>query len=68
VVEIRASHAAWTAEWATKRAHNPHSFIPHLWRWFRDGDWKNPPALTALGKPMESQRRKSRIEEAIDRA
>jgi hypothetical protein len=34
---IRANHAAWKAHWEMLR---PGQFIPQLWRWFRDGEWK----------------------------
>jgi hypothetical protein len=34
---IRANHAAWKLHWEMQR---PGSFIPQLWRWFRDGEWK----------------------------
>jgi len=45
---IRERHAAWCSYWEA----NPKHFVPHLWRWFADGDWlttpKKPPS------PMDS--------------
>jgi hypothetical protein len=34
---IRNNHAAWKAHWEILR---PGAFIPQLWRWFRDGEWR----------------------------
>ena len=37
VETIRQTHAACRTAWAN---YGPGRFIPQLWRWFRDGDWK----------------------------
>jgi hypothetical protein len=34
---IRANHGAWKLHWEMQR---PGQFIPQLWRWFRDGEWR----------------------------
>ena len=38
---VRRHHALWLEYWATLTANR---FIPQLWRWLRDGEWKYPPA------------------------
>lgn len=44
-----ANHAAWVPYWRAQISANPHkAFVPHLWRWFRDGDCWNPPGESAL--------------------
>jgi hypothetical protein len=47
VERIRANHAAWKLHWEIKR---PGQFIPQLWRWFRDGEWKR-----TVGKPIRQE-------------
>ena len=37
---VRASHASWRLRWAD---YAPGRFIPQLWRWIADGDWRNVP-------------------------
>jgi hypothetical protein len=59
--EIRASHAAFRKFWDAGHA----TFVPQLWRWFTDGDFRHPPAER---KEPGSQRRRSRREELIDNA
>jgi hypothetical protein len=44
---IRANHAMWRAHWEILR---PGAFIPQLWRWFRDGEWKR-----TVGKPVRHE-------------
>jgi hypothetical protein len=34
---IRRNHASWKLHWEILR---PGAFIPQLWRWFHDGEWK----------------------------
>ena len=43
------NHAAWMEYWRTLEAGR---FIPHLWRWFRDGEWENPPVIR---KPAQKE-------------
>src|SRR5262249_52994719 len=38
VERIRRNHAAWKLHWEILR---PGQFIPQLWRWFRDGEWRS---------------------------
>ena len=38
---LRTSHGLWRARWA---GYAKDRFIPQLWRWVADGDWRNPPA------------------------
>lgn len=54
VEAIRASHAAWCAHWA---GYVQGRFIPQLWRWIRDGDWKHPPV------PRKESRRETIVEQ-----
>jgi hypothetical protein len=47
VALIRSNHALWKAHWESRRAGQ---FIPQLWRWFHDGEWRR-----AVGKPVRSE-------------
>lgn len=47
IATMRANHAAWKAHWEMLR---PGQFIPQLWRWFRDGEWKR-----AVRKPARRE-------------
>jgi hypothetical protein len=40
VQTIRSNHGLWRQFWATLP---PERFIPQLWRWLRDGEWRIPP-------------------------
>jgi hypothetical protein len=44
---IRRNHVAWKAHWETLR---PGKFIPQLWRWFHDGEWRR-----MVGKPVRHE-------------
>ena len=44
---IRQNHAAWKAHWEMLR---PGKFIPQLWRWFHDGEWRR-----MVGKPIRQE-------------
>jgi hypothetical protein len=46
--EIRASHTQCKELWTAKRANNPATFVPQLWRWFQDGDYLHPPSQEAI--------------------
>jgi hypothetical protein len=48
---IRERHAGWCSYWTA----NPHKFVPHLWRWFADGDWETSPP-TARKPPAKSRK------------
>lgn len=62
---VRSSHAAWRVRWAE---YGPGRFIPQLWRWVHDGDWRNAPAER---KGMKSEtwieRRKREQQECDDK-
>jgi hypothetical protein len=47
VEQIRINHAAWKLHWEMLR---PGAFIPQLWRWFHDGEWKR-----TVGKPVRHE-------------
>ena len=44
---IRRNHPTWKAHWEMLR---PGRFIPQLWRWFHDGEWKR-----MAGKPVRHE-------------
>jgi hypothetical protein len=44
---IRQNHVAWKAHWEMLR---PGKFIPQLWRWFHDGEWRR-----MVGKPVRHE-------------
>jgi hypothetical protein len=48
---IRERHAAWCSYWTA----NPGKFVPHLWRWLADGDWKTSPP-TERKPPAKSRK------------
>lgn len=66
VEAIRVSHAAWRVRWAEYGAGR---FIPQLWRWIHDGDWRNPPVSR---KEVKSEtwieRRKREYKESEERS
>jgi hypothetical protein len=58
---IRANHAGWRAHWEMFR---PGQFIPQLWRWLRDGEWKR-----TVGKPVKQEtwyQRQDRLQREFD--
>ena len=50
--EIRASHERWREIW---RRYQPGRFIPQLFRWMKDLDWRCPPPLTQEEKDRKAQ-------------
>jgi DNA-binding transcriptional ArsR family regulator len=64
VETMRQTHAASRLSWANYRADR---FIPQLWRWFSDGDWKY---LRAARKEVQretyNQRQRRELEEVGD--
>jgi DNA-binding transcriptional ArsR family regulator len=58
--QIRVSHAQWRKMWAVYREGR---FIPQLWRWIHDNDWRFPPDE----KQIQSNTDPNRGREAADR-
>jgi hypothetical protein len=56
IERIRTNHAAWRLHWDLRR---PGQFIPQLWRWFRDGEWKR-----CVGKPVKYETYYEKVERA----
>jgi hypothetical protein len=54
IEQIRVNYASWKAHWEMLR---PGQFIPQLWRWFRDGEWKR-----TVGKPVRRENYYERCE------
>ena len=51
--EIRANHAQWRKMWAVCRIGR---FIPQLWRWIRDNDWRYPPTEQQIQAARDPER------------
>lgn len=63
VETVRRNHAAWKAHWEMLR---PGQFIPQLWRWLRDGEWRR-----SVSKPVRQEnwyQRQDRKQEESDKA
>jgi len=58
--QIRASHTQWRKMWAVYREGR---FIPMLWRWIHDNDWRYPPEE----KQIKSNTDPNREREAADK-
>jgi biotin operon repressor len=48
---VRTNHGLWREFWATLP---PERFIPQLWRWLRDGEWRIPPIVRKGASAEES--------------
>ena len=59
--QIRSSHSQWRKMWAVYREGR---FIPQLWRWIRDNDWRYPPEE----KQIKSNTDPNREREAANQA
>jgi len=60
--QMRANHAAWCEYWRQLPAGK---FIPQLWRWVRDQEWRMPPVAR---KPMsKAERRYEGVMNALKR-
>ncbi len=57
IESLRASHAAWRARWAE---YAPGRFIPQLWRWIAEGDWRNSPVDRKGAKSESWEERRKR--------
>ena len=53
VEAVRESHQRYQKLWATFK---PDRFVPHFWRWIRDGDWLSPPDVSRMPKSAEELR------------
>ena len=64
VETMRQTHAACRAAWAN---YGPGRFIPQLWRWFRDGDWKYVrPERREVQRESYNKRQRREVEEVKD--
>lgn len=61
--DIRDRHAAWRTYWEA----NPAKFVPHLWRWFADGDWETLPPIRKPVASVTLNSRSARLEDFLQR-
>lgn len=62
---LRANHKLWCRLWGT---YQPGRFIPQLWRWLEDGDWRSTPQKLGPTKDEVAARDAARLEKARQEA
>jgi biotin operon repressor len=65
VQSIRENHALWRAYWATLPRER---FIPQLWRWLRDGEWRIPPIMRKDADSMRRDRMVAALKADLERS